>query len=222
MSFAAAIPTDAFKTVGIYLVCLVLSIAVHEYFHALFAQKLGDPTPESEGRVTLNPLVHADPIGTLAMPVIAAFTALPLLGWGKPVPTQPRHYSRKVTMRSGMAIVAVAGPLGNLVLAAIVVLIGIVLRLAGILHAQIEQLLLIMLQLNVLLMAFNLLPLHPLDGGKILAAFLPPKWEHIDEFLMRYGGWIIIGLVVAGGRFLGILIAPFMSAANWVWQLSVG
>lgn len=222
MSIAAAISTEVFKTVGIYLVCLVLSIAVHEYFHALFAQKLGDPTPESEGRVTLNPLVHADPIGTLAMPVIAAFTSLPLLGWGKPVPTQPRHYTRKVTMRGGMAIVAVAGPLGNLVLAGVVLLIGIVLRLTGSLHTQIEQLLLTMLQLNVLLMAFNLLPLHPLDGGKILAAFLPPKWEHIDEFLMRYGGLIIIALVVAGGRFLGTLIAPFMAAADWLWQLSVG
>ncbi len=217
----AAITSNDLKMVGIYLVCLVLSIAVHEYFHALFAHKLGDPTPESEGRLTLNPLVHADAIGTLAMPVIAAFWHLPLLGWGKPVPTQPRHYTRKVTMRGGMAIVAAAGPLGNLVLAVLVLVLAAGLNLAGFLHAQVAELLQTMLQLNILLMVFNLLPLHPLDGGKILAAFLPPRLEHVDDFLLRYGGMILIGLVVAGRGILGFLIAPFMLGAHWLWQTLV-
>jgi len=217
----AAITTQDLKLVGIYLVCLVLSIAVHEYFHALVAHRLGDPTPAAEGRLTLNPLAHADPIGTLAMPLIAGLWHLPLLGWGKPVPTQPRHYTRKVTMRGGMALVAVAGPLGNLVLAVAVLLIAAGLSLAGVLHAQVAQLLHIMLALNVLLMVFNLIPLHPLDGGKILAAFLPPRLEHIDDFLMRHGGMILIGLVVLGSGFLGLLIGPFLEAADWMWRLAV-
>lgn len=217
----AAITTNDLKLVGIYLVCLVLSIAVHEYFHALFAHRLGDPTPESEGRLTLNPVVHADPIGTLALPVMAALFHFPLLGWGKPVNTNPRHYTRKVTMRGGMALVSVAGPLGNLALAVVVLAIAAVLSRVGGLHAQVELLLTTMLSLNVLLMAFNLLPLHPLDGGKILAAFLPPKYEYIDEFSMKYGGMIILGLVVFGGRFLGVAIAPFMFVAGWLWQTLV-
>lgn len=221
MTMLAAITTDDLKLVGIYLVCLVLSIAVHEFFHALFADRLGDPTPESEGRLTLNPVAHADPIGTLAMPIIAAFFHLPLLGWGKPVNTNPRHYTRKVTMRGGMALVSVAGPIGNLVLVVIVLAIAAVLSRTIGLQAQVELLLQTMLGLNVLLMVFNLLPFHPLDGGKILAAFLPPKYEYIDEFLMRYGGMIIVGLVVFGGRFLGVVLAPFMFVASWLWQTLV-
>jgi len=117
--------------------------------------------------------------------------------------------------------VSVAGPIGNLVLAIIVLAIAAVLSRVGGLHPQVELLLTTMLNLNVLLMAFNLLPLHPLDGGKILAAFLPPKFDYIDEFSLKYGGMIILGLVVFGGRFLGVVIAPFMFVAAWLWQTLV-
>jgi Zn-dependent protease len=203
---------------GIYVVCLVLSIAVHEYFHALFADRLGDPTPESEGRLTLNPIAHADPVGTLALPIIAALTAMPLLGWGKPVPTQPRNYTRKVSMRAGLAIVAVAGPLGNLVLATIVTAIAFVVAASGFLTPEIESVLHTLVVLNVVLMVFNLLPIHPLDGGKILAAFLPPSLEFIDEFLAQYGGYIVIALVVLGGGLLGFVLWPFTNLVDAVWS----
>lgn len=217
-----AIASEDIKRAGIYLVCLVLSIAVHEYFHALFADRLGDPTPESEGRLTLNPIVHADPIGTLLLPLVLGLWGTNVLfGWGKPVPTQPRHYTRKVSMRTGLAIVAVAGPIGNLVLAGIVLGVAFGTSAAGVLNPQIEELLYTLLRLNLILMAFNLLPLHPLDGGKILAAFLPPKLEHIDEFLMRNGGYILVGLMVMGSRVLGLIFAPVLIAADFIWKAVV-
>lgn len=195
-------------TIGLYLICLVLSIAVHEYGHALVADRLGDPTPDSEGRVSLNPLVHADPVGTLIMPVVAVISSFPLLGWGRPVPTRPSNYTRKVSMRGGMALVAAAGPFGNLVLVLVVLgITAVMARTVGISEGM-HKLLWTMLQLNVILMLFNLLPLHPLDGGKILAAFLPPRLEYIDEFLMQYGPWILLGLVIFGGGVLAQLFVP--------------
>src|SRR5690606_31047643 len=187
---AIALSSDLLMRIGIFLICLILSIAVHEYCHALAADRLGDSTPEQQGRLTLNPVVHADPVGTLIMPIVAAFTALPLLGWGRPVETQPRNYTRKLSMRGGMALVAAAGPFGNFVLVLVVLgVAAIVARTVG-LNPGVDMLLQTMLQLNVLLMIFNLLPLHPLDGGKILAAFLPARFEYVDDFLLRYGPWI--------------------------------
>lgn len=212
---------ETLTTVGIYLICLVLSVAVHEYCHAFVADRLGDPTPGSDGRVTLNPIAHADPIGTLLMPIVAVFMHLPLLGWGRPVQTQPNRYTRKVTMRGGMALVAVAGPFGNLVLVLVVLGIAAVLgRTAGI-SEPMELLLRTMIGLNVLLMVFNLLPLHPLDGGKILAAFLPARYEYIDEFLVRWGPMILLGLIFFGSRWLAVLLAPIMTLVERAYIVAV-
>ncbi|PRP99566.1 site-2 protease family protein [Enhygromyxa salina] len=215
--------SETLMTVGLYLICLIISIAVHEYCHAVVADRLGDPTPERDGRVSLNPIVHADPVGTLIMPIVAAFTAFPLLGWGRPVPTQPSNYTRKVSMRGGMALVAVAGPFGNLVL--VLLVLGIAAGMAlvtGDISRGMHTVLLTMLRLNVLLMVFNLLPLHPLDGGKILAAFLPARLEYIDDFLLRYGPWILLGLVFLGGSFLGRLIGPINYLVETMYFVAVG
>lgn len=213
--------SETLTTVGIYLICLVLSIAVHEYCHAVAADRLGDPTPGREGRLTLNPIAHADPIGTLLMPIVAAFTHMPLLGWGRPVNTQPSKYNRKVTMRGGMALVAVAGPFGNLVLVLVVLGIAAVLgRTMGI-SKPVEMLLHTMISLNVVLMLFNLLPLHPLDGGKILAAFLPTRLEYVDEFLLRWGPWMLLSLIVFGGPWLAALLAPVMTLVDSAYIVAV-
>src|SRR5690606_32795389 len=200
--------SEILMTIGIYLICLILSIAVHEYCHAVAADRLGDSTPEQQGRPSLNPVVHAAPVGTWIMPIVAAFAALRLLGWGRPVETQPRNYTRKLSMRGGMALVAAAGPFGNFVLVLVVLgVAAIVARTVG-LNPGVDMLLQTMLQLNVLLMIFNLLPLHPLAGGKFLAAFLPARFEYVADFLLRYGPWILLGLVLLGGRFLGLLLGP--------------
>jgi Zn-dependent protease len=213
--------SETLMTVGLYLICLILSIAVHEYCHAVAADRLGDSTPERDGRLSLNPIVHADPVGTLIMPIVAAFTALPLLGWGRPVETHPANYTRKVSMRGGMALVAVAGPFGNFVLVLVVLGIAAIMgRTVGI-SLGMNLLLTTMLQLNVLLMIFNLLPLHPLDGGKILAAILPSRLEYIDDFLLRYGPWILLGLVFLGGAFLGQLLHPVFELVGRMYYVAV-
>lgn len=221
VAIAMEFSSETLMMVGLYLICLILSIAVHEYGHALVADRLGDPTPDRDGRVSLNPLVHADPVGTLIMPIVAAFTALPLLGWGRPVETQPTNYTRKISMRKGMALVAVAGPFGNLVLSLVVLgIAAIMARTTGI-DQGMNLLLTTMLQLNVLLMLFNLLPLHPLDGGKILAAFLPTRLEYIDDFLLRYGPWILLALVLLGGGMLGRLLGPVFELVARMYFVAV-
>ncbi|MCA9700511.1 MAG: site-2 protease family protein [Myxococcales bacterium] len=213
--------SETLTRVGIYLICLIISIGVHEYCHAFMADRLGDSTPERQGRLTLNPLVHADPVGTLIMPIVAAFSSLPLLGWGRPVETMPQHYTRKVSMRGGMALVAAAGPFGNLLLAIVVLALAAVLgRTMGI-SPPVEVLLKTMLQLNVLLLFFNLMPLHPLDGGKILAAFLPARLEAVDEFLLRYGPWILLGLVIFGGGLLARFLVPVFDVVGRMYFVAV-
>lgn len=214
--------SETLTTVGIYLICLVLSIAVHEYCHALAADRLGDPTPKSQDRLTLNPIAHADPIGTLLMPIVAAFTHMPLLGWGRPVKTTPSRYTRRITMRGGMALVAVAGPFGNLVLVLVSLGIAAVLaRTMGSVDPAAQVLLQTMIGLNVLLMVFNLLPLHPLDGGKILAAFLPTRLDYVDDFLLQYGGWIVFGLVVFGRHWMNMLLGPVVFVADQAYRVAV-
>ncbi len=213
--------SETLTGVGIYLICLVLSIAVHEYCHAVMADRLGDPTPGREGRLTLNPIAHADPIGTLLLPIITALNHMPPFGWGRPVQTQPSHYTRKLTMRGGMALVAAAGPFGNLVLVLVVLGIAAVLaRTVGI-SEPIELLLKTMLSLNVMLMVFNLLPIHPLDGGKILAAFLPTRLDHVDEFLVRWGPWIVLGLIMFGSKWLIVLLRPVMVVVEHAYIVAV-
>src|SRR5262245_31896042 len=107
------------RHVLVFVLCLVVATAFHEFAHAITAHKLGDRTPEAHGRVTLNPMAHADPIGTIALPAFAGLTGAPLLGWGRPVMTRPNQYTRRVSMRAGMAMVSFAGPLANVIQALI-------------------------------------------------------------------------------------------------------
>jgi Zn-dependent protease len=210
------------RRAGIYVICLILAVAVHEFSHAFAAHRLGDGTPEGQGRLTLNPLAHMDPVGTLALPLILSITSPGLLfGWGRPVETQPRNYTRKVSMRAGMAIVAFAGPLSNLLLS--IVTLGVIWALvaagvfdaASLLGGETMHPAVLFYTLNIVLFVFNLLPLHPLDGGKMLAWLLPAKYDYVDEFLTRYGGLILVGLVVAGGPILGAIFSPFFRAGMW-------
>ncbi|MEZ4451051.1 MAG: site-2 protease family protein [Nannocystaceae bacterium] len=196
------------RRVAIYVVCLVIAVSIHEFAHAFSADRLGDPTPSREGRLTLNPMSHADPVGTLALPTIAGLLHLPLLGWGRPVPTQPSYYTRKVSMRGGLALVSFAGPLSNLLQAVVTLLVLKGLMVAGVRSPGLEDILRIFLRLNLVLFAFNLLPLHPLDGGKILSWLLPARFSYVDEFLERWGGLILLVLVMALPGVLAVLLYP--------------
>jgi Zn-dependent protease len=208
-----------------FVVCFVVATAFHEYAHAITARRLGDRTGESEGRLTLNPLAHADPIGTIAMPLLAGIFHYPPLGWGKPVPFQPAHFTRKISMRAGSALVSVAGPLANIIQAAIT--LGVAALLVFAIHLQPAQhpgvfaILGVFLTLNMMLAVFNLLPIHPLDGGKILSWALPARFDFIDDFLTRYGWAILLGLMFAAPQILGYVFTPlYILAAKLMAAIS--
>jgi Zn-dependent protease len=201
-----------------FVLCLVVATAFHEFAHAIVADRLGDPTPGREGRVTLNPLAHADPIGTLALPVMAGLLHLPVFGWGRPVMTQPRYYTRRFSMRAGMAMVSFAGPLANVAQALVTLGVIKLLLLAGVDRPGLMEVLATFFMLNVTLAFFNLLPIHPLDGGKILAWMLPARFEHIDDTLARYGWTILLALMLIPGL-LQTLFTPVGYVVVWGLRL---
>lgn len=206
------------RTALMFVLCLVVATAFHEFAHAIVADRLGDPTPGREGRVTLNPLAHADPIGTLALPVMAGLLHLPVFGWGRPVMTQPRYYTRRFSMRAGMAMVSFAGPLANVAQALVTLGVIKLLLLAGVDRPGLMEVLATFFMLNVTLAFFNLLPIHPLDGGKILAWMLPARFEHIDDTLARYGWTILLALMLIPGL-LQTLFTPVGYVVVWGLRL---
>lgn len=218
------------RRAGIFVICMILAIGVHEFAHAFAAHRLGDPTPEGQGRLTLNPVAHMDPIGTLALPLILGILGTGMIfGWGRPVQTTPRYYTRKITMRAGMALVAFAGPLSNLLQAVLTLGLVFVLTRTGVIDpaslmsAGLDHPLLVFFFLNILLFAFNLLPLHPLDGGKVLGWILGARYQHIDDFLARYGFVILLVLVFAvPGNPLGTVFGPFFAAGEWALRAVLG
>lgn len=169
-------------------IAIIEALALHEYAHALAADLQGDRLPRAMGRLTLNPVKHLDPLGTLLI-FIAGF------GWGKPVEFRLQALSSK---RFGAALVALAGPLMNLALAlASAFAFALVDRLIG--EGTLTLFLQIFFSLNVLLAVFNLIPLPPLDGSRLLTIFLPPDRQNIIFFLDRYGMLILLALLFFGG-----------------------
>lgn len=185
-----------------WAVSMVIAISIHEFSHALAANSLGDPTAKLQGRLTLNPLSHLDPWGTLLL-LFAGF------GWGKPVPFNPYNLKEK---RFGPAIISLAGPFSNFVL---VVVFSLVLKfiypLTGLGNeSALFYFLYTLIIINTILMAFNLIPIPPLDGSKLLFALLPDSMDNIRETLERYGFMILMIMVFFGGsifgRFIGYVI----------------
>lgn len=213
------------RRVGIFVICLILAVGIHEFAHAYAAHRLGDPTPEGQGRLTLNPVAHMDPVGTLALPLsLGLFVPGLMFGWGRPVECQPRLFTRKISMRAGMALVAFAGPLSNLLQALVTLAIIFGLTQAGVLEpaavlAGTEHPITLFFYLNIVLFAFNLLPLHPLDGGKVLYGIMGPRYQPIDDFIAKWGMFIILGLVLAPSLLnidvLGALFGPLIDVGSW-------
>ncbi|MCC6749525.1 MAG: site-2 protease family protein [Deltaproteobacteria bacterium] len=201
----------------VFLIALILSIAVHEFGHALVADKLGDRTPRYQGRVTLNPLAHADLFGTIIFPLVGLLMQAPILfGWGKPVLVNPAAFTRKLRQKIGHLLVAAAGPAMNVVLALLVTLIYFVVLATGIvkpfgeLARGIEH----VIGLNWVLVFFNLIPCPPLDGGAVLAGLLPDRYNHVNEFLRQYGFIILIGLLVTGLTSIFVRPALYLTTAS--------
>jgi Zn-dependent protease len=167
---------------------LVFSAIIHEYMHGWMADRLGDPTAKDEGRLTLNPLPHIDPLGSVALPLLLVASGSSIVfGWAKPVPYNPYNLRDK---KYGAAKVAVAGPLGNLIIA---LLFGLTLRFLPIeLSQDTIYLFQVIVLINVLLMIFNLVPIPPLDGSKVIAPFLPVSLQIQMAKLEPYGMFLVI------------------------------
>jgi len=176
---------------------LLASLSVHEAAHAWAANKLGDPTARLLGRLTLNPLAHIDWIGTVAFPIILALSNLPVFGWAKPVPVDMRNLQ---SPRRDFALVALAGPVSNVVLAAGFILLlqaqGGLVPETGVTSTSVVLYLAIFL--NLILAAFNMLPIPPLDGGNVLAGLLPESMARVVDQVRPFGAFVILGLFLMG------------------------
>lgn len=211
---------EIIQTISLYALPVMFAITLHEAAHGYVARLFGDPTATQLGRVTLNPLKHIDPVGTIAVPVgillMSKLVGGPFLlfGWAKPVPVD---FGRLRRPKRDMLWVAVAGPAANLLMA---ILWGISLRLLfetggrGSFWFQMAQ---VGIQINLTLMALNLLPILPLDGGRVLFSLLPNQLAWQYGRIEPFGLWIVIALLATG--VLGTLIAPLMSLGQWVVRL---
>lgn len=171
----------------LFIAILIISVIVHEISHGYMADYLGDPTARLKGRLTLNPVPHIDPVGSILIPgLLALLPGSIIFGWAKPVPYNPHNIGH----RYGDALVAAAGPASNLFLAAIG---GLVFRLLSIPAVSPLGVFLVGLVLiNIVLAVFNLVPIPPLDGSKILFAFLPARLNYVRRNLEQYGMFILL------------------------------
>lgn len=189
-----------------YILILLMSVIVHELSHGYVANMLGDPTAKYAGRLTLNPFKHIDPVGSLLVPFILYITnAGFLFGWAKPVPYNP--YNLKMSnQKLGGGIVAIAGPISNFLIAGIFGLIINYSYLFSFITSDFIKIATMIVWVNVALAVFNLVPIPPLDGSKVLFGLLPRSLGHIEETLERYGFLILIIFIM----FFSHLILPLI------------
>lgn len=196
------------------MVVLLIAFTIHELAHAVTADRLGDPTPRRMGRITLNPLKHLDPIGTILLRLVG-------FGWAKPVLVNPMYL--RGNPRVAMGIVAAAGPISNIIMAvlgALVIRSGVV-NLQGAAAMSVGMFLFVFVQINLILAFFNLIPVPPLDGSKILFAALPDELAYQLRPLEQYGFLILMALIFLVPSVLGVLVwQPTQTALRWL--LGVG
>ena len=215
------ISADQVRVALFGLIAFVVSVSVHEFGHAFVADRLGDRIPRLQGRLTLSPLAHIDPIGTIAVPLLGAFlTGFPLLAWGKPVQTNPANYTKRFSMTTGHMMVAAAGPFMNLLLAVLVSIVIVALGKAGVLSEAVANWMIgYLVVLNIILLFFNMIPIGPLDGAAVLEGLLPRSMYRIVELNRKYGMLLLLVLFFApslgipGLRF--IMQPAYRVAAAW-------
>jgi len=214
----SCLPNIDFAQVFISFIVLLFSLTVHEMAHAYTADRLGDPTARLLGRISLNPVVHADPIGTVLFPLIALMTGAPLIGWAKPVPVDVRRLRHH---RRDYVLVAAAGPASNLVLALLAATILAVLPISPQtlgepnISVPMASLLSQAVRLNVLLAVFNMIPIPPLDGGNVLGGVLPLPLARQFNLLRPYGFILLYALILTGGFEL-IVTPPYRLILAWL------
>jgi len=221
-----SLPAIDIAQIFISFIVLLFSLTVHEMAHAWTADRLGDPTARQLGRVSLNPVVHADLFGTVIIPLVALVGPLidrglggvPLIGWAKPVPVNLRYLRHP---RRDYVIVAAAGPASNLVMALAASVLLVILPVSP--HTlgepnvsvPIAAILSQLMRLNVLLAVFNMIPIPPLDGGNVLAGLLPPSVAGVFNQLRPYGFLLLYALILTGG-FEHIVVPPYRFIVSWL------
>jgi Zn-dependent protease len=191
-----------------YIIVLIMSVVVHEVSHGYTAYLLGDNTARQSGRLTLNPLKHLDPFGSVILPLLLVLSnAGFVIGWAKPVPYNPANLRDE---RKGTFLVAIAGILANLIIA---IVFGLLMRFAPMLgiptSLSFYKITSIIVILNLILALFNLIPIPPLDGSKILFSFLPVKYRYIENFLEKWGMFLLLFFII----FLWSKVAPIVYVA---------
>ena len=196
---------------------LIFSLSVHESAHAWAAWRLGDSTAQQLGRISLNPVVHVDPIGTLLLPLVAFTTGAPIIGWAKPVPVNQRRLEHP---RRDFLYIAAAGPASNVLLAGVA---SVVMRTVPVSPIEVGigfglpvwSLAVTAFELNLLLAVFNMVPVPPLDGGNVLAGLLPSGLaDAFDRFVRPWGFLLLYALLLTGA--LSALITPPYLFLSWV------
>lgn len=201
---------DKMDIIIFQIIALIFSAIIHEYMHGWMAFQLGDPTAKEAGRLTMNPIPHIDPIGSIFLPGLLVLSGAGIVfGWAKPVPFNPYNLRDQ---KYGGAKVAIAGPLGNLITA---LFFGLILRFAPITSPIFAAFLVIIVQINLLLMIFNLVPIPPLDGSKVIMPFLPHNIQVKYAQLERYGMFLVLAFVWMG---FGLIIP----AIDFLYRIIVG
>ena len=211
--------SQAIQRIAIMMPVFLFALVVHEYAHAWVANKFGDNTSEWQGRLTLNPAAHIDPIGTIALPMISIVFGGIFFGWAKPVPIDPRLFSN---YRKGLFWVAFAGPLSNIIFGflaafAYVAFLGFVANTNGFYPAG-KQMLEALMMINFSLAIFNLLPIPPLDGSNIVLSFLDYEASRKYMAIQQYSFFILLALMFTGA--IRILSIPIILLANLAVNLA--
>jgi len=174
---------------------LLMSVVIHEVAHAVMADMLGDPTARLNGRITLNPLAHLDPVGSVLVPILAFFTSGFIFGWAKPVGFNPYNLKNR---KRDEALIAAAGPLSNLALVAVFVLLMKLALVSGTgLSDNFVAIVWMIIRINLVLAFFNLIPIPPLDGSKVFFSFLPDSLSGLRDFMEKYSIILLVILMVS-------------------------
>ncbi len=203
-------------SITLQIIILIMSVVIHEVSHGYMAYWLGDPTAKYANRLNFNPVNHLDIFGSFIVPVLLIISHSPFLfGWAKPVPYNPYNLRNQ---KYGPALVGLAGPLSNLILAIIAGVILRALMVFGVVEGIFLQILVIIIFINILLMVFNLFPIPPLDGSKLLFALIPMS-EHTKMMLEQYGFVFLLIFIVL---FRGLIELVFFATLNYFIHIIVG